>query len=282
MAGNRFKELIKSGKYCMGLSTYIQDPAIAELCAYAGFDWIFCRMHDKFETFIRGADAAGIPVIVNIPGGSRDPALIARALDSGAAGVQFALVESGEEAERIVEMCKLGPIGEREAFPGGRLGRYWGMTMNEFTERANDAAILVKIENKTGLDNYKEILSVPGIDMICVGPSDVSRSLGIPRFSPLIMEWTHKVWDFGRTKGITPLKGVLTADELGQWVRDEKDIRFFFLATDGTQIGYHFRNLLGNCHKSIAEIAKSRGIDVAAVPVGPGLTPWMDVKGAKK
>ena len=121
MEGNRFRELIYSGKYVLGLSTNTQNPAIIELAAYAGFQFPFSRVHERFGGIIRAADAAEIPIIVNVPTGDCDPGLIGKALDLGAAGIQLAIVSSKAEAERLVRMCKLPGTGKwsREAVLAG-------------------------------------------------------------------------------------------------------------------------------------------------------------------
>ena len=130
--------------------------------------------------------------------------------------------------------------------------------MDEFNRRANDVAILVKIENKEGLDNADEMLSVPGIDIVSVGRNDLSKSLGMKRDHPLIAEATQRVFRLAVSAGVALLRVAETAEELGEWVDKEQNLRSFYLSTDGTQIGYHFRSLV-KCNEHIAQSVKGRG-----------------------
>ncbi len=279
MEDNKFRQLIKSGRFAIGLAITIADPAIVELTAYAGFDFIHLTaiapsIVERMDDLVRAAEAAQIPVIVGIPGGNLDPSLIGKALDLGIDGIKFALVSSRQQAENIVRLCRIPPMGDREVFPGGRLGKYWGISMEEFTRRANEAVIWVKIETKEGLEHAEEILSVPGIDIVDVGVSDLCRSLGVRRDAPVIVEAQQHIIKVAKSAGVAYMQLAMTAEDVGEWVKREESIRLFFLATDGTQIGLAFRGLIRRCNELVAQFAKGR-VEGVVSRVPGSLTPWL-------
>ncbi len=165
-------------------------------------------------------------------------------------------------------------MGDREVFPGGRLGKYWGISMEEFTRQANEAVIWVMIESKEGLEHAEEILSVPGIEMVNVGCSDLCRSLGVRRDSPVIVEAQQHVIKLAKSAGVAVSQTVMTAEELGEWVKREESLRVFTLATDGTQIGYAFRGLIRRCNELVSQFAKGR-VEGVVTRVPGTMTPWL-------
>ena len=175
---NKFRQLIESNNLALGYVGIMQGPAIIEIAAHSGFGFVLSQAFNtqgaRLSELIRAADAAQMPILICISGTDPNPELVAEVLDFGADGVDFALVETREQAERVVRMCKLAPLGDREAFPGGRLANYWGVSIEEFTRRANESVVMLRIETKKALENVEEILSVPGIDLAEIGLSDLS------------------------------------------------------------------------------------------------------------
>ena len=252
MADNKFRELIKSGRYNVGLGISIANRAVLEMAAYAGFDWVhFIAISpgivEGMGDLVTAAEATQTPFLVTVPGNNPDPVLISKALDLGADGMHFSLVSTKQQVEKIVKLCRMPPEGEREVFPGGRAGRYWGIPMEDYVHRANDAVISIKIESKEGLDNAEEIINVPGVDMVFLGDSDVSRSLGVDRYGPEMFEAKLRIIKLAKAAGVTPLSVAMTSEDLGKWLKIDNSLRTFFMATDGTQIGYHFRGLTQRC-----------------------------------
>ncbi len=278
MEENKLRRLIKSGRYVLGLNITIADPASVELAAYSGFDYVSLMFNiptirDNMTDLIRAAEAAQIPITIGMAGENPDPILIQQVLDLGADGIGFALVLSRQHAEKLVRFCKLAPIGDREAFPGGRIAKYWSITMEEYTHRANDVVIGVTIESKEGLEHAEEILSVPGIDMVGVAPSDLSRSLNVRRDSAVIMEATQHVHKLAKSAGVTITQLAMTLEELEGWVKREESLRVFFLGPDSTQTGLAFRGFIRRCNELVPQFAKGRGEGRVPGPLTPWLTP---------
>ncbi|TFG39300.1 MAG: 2,4-dihydroxyhept-2-ene-1,7-dioic acid aldolase, partial [Candidatus Aminicenantes bacterium] len=108
---------------------------------------------------------------------------IKSALDAGAAGIIAPMVNNGEDAARVVDWAKLPPIGSR-SFGSPYAGLTWGQTGAENQKASNDQIMVaVQVESNIALDNLGDIFSTPHLDMVLVGPLDLSISLGLDFFS---------------------------------------------------------------------------------------------------
>jgi 4-hydroxy-2-oxoheptanedioate aldolase len=108
-----------------------------------------------------------------------EPAGIGRVLDLGAAGVLVPHVDSAAAARAVVRAARFAPDGERGANPYVRSGGYGGDSAL-LARAGRDAAVLVMVEGAAGVAAVPEILAVPGLDGIFLGPVDLSHSLGVP------------------------------------------------------------------------------------------------------
>jgi 4-hydroxy-2-oxoheptanedioate aldolase len=152
--------------------------ATAPLMAAAGFDWIALdAQHGLFDRdgVVRAIrDCAPVDVFVRTP--SNDPVWIGLALDAGARGVIVPLVDTAEDAARAVAACRYPPDGGRS---WGQFGRLRGDGGDEPPEDANRRVVCaVMVETAAGLANADAIARVAGVDMIFVGPFDLSLALG--------------------------------------------------------------------------------------------------------
>ena len=122
----------------------------------------------------QGMQPHGVTPIVRVPW--NEPGIIGKCLDGGAMGVICPMVNTEEEARALVSFCRYPPKGAR-SFGPIRSGIY-GAAAD--TNAANDDILVIPmIETKTALDNLEAIVSVPGVDAIYIGPSDLSLSLGM-------------------------------------------------------------------------------------------------------
>ena len=129
------------------------------------------------EEVIVGADLAGIPSLVRVP--SNTPSTIGHALDSGAAGVLVPLVNTAEAAHAAAQLSRYPPEGRRGAGPGR--ATLYGLQREEAIANAREETVVaIQIETRTAVENLDEILAVDGVDLVFVGPNDLSHSLGRP------------------------------------------------------------------------------------------------------
>jgi 4-hydroxy-2-oxoheptanedioate aldolase len=139
-------------------------------------------------TAIQGAVPNGGPTpIVRIPAtgiSTSSSWQIKHALDSGARGVLVPLVSTVEKAKEVVADSRFPPVGRR-GFGSPFTHGIWGVTMSEYLDSANrDILVMVQIENKEAVENVHAIAAVDGIDVLFIGPYDLSMSLGYPTPSP--------------------------------------------------------------------------------------------------
>jgi len=180
-----FRERLKTGKAMLGPFINVCHPAVMEIAGLAGFDFaIIDTEHGEISTdravdMIRAAKLGGCSPILRVYG--NQPELIGKALDMGADGVQVPMICSKEQAQAAVNAAKFSPDGSRGCNRFVHAARYSDMTGAEFFGESNKrTAVLLQVEGKEGLDNIEEILTVPGIDVLFIGPYDLSASLGIP------------------------------------------------------------------------------------------------------
>ncbi len=175
------KKALLAGKTVFGPFQGIGSVAVSEILASKGFDWILVDMEhgqidletagDLFAAIKRG----GCSALARVPG--NDQANIKRVLDAGAMGIMIPLVNSKGEAEKAVKNCLYPPLGVRGLGPG-RASLY-GLEMLEYAKSANaETLVMVQAEHIDAVSRIDEILSVPGIDVLFVGPFDLACSMG--------------------------------------------------------------------------------------------------------
>ena len=170
------------GLWCTVPGTYV-----SEIVARCGFDWLCVDLQHGFMTlgdllgFVQTGDLTGTPVLVRIE--YLDSRTVHRVLDTGARGVIFPTIATAQQAAEAVAMCRYPPNGRRSWGPARIALADPAYTI----ERADDAVlVIVMVESRQGVQNLDEILAVPGVDAILVGPSDLGISLGVgPQPDPL-------------------------------------------------------------------------------------------------
>jgi 4-hydroxy-2-oxoheptanedioate aldolase len=174
------RELWERGEPTVGGWCVIPSSFSAELMGRAGFDWIVIDTQhgligfDQMLPMLQALSATGTPAFVRVPW--NQPSDIMKALDAGAQGVIVPMVNSKEEAQRAASACRYPPQGIRS----------WGPTRAALqvsgfgTENANRAVVcMVMIETAEGMAALEEILDVPGIDGVYVGPNDLAITHGM-------------------------------------------------------------------------------------------------------
>ena len=198
---NRVKKIIQSGGIAMG--TYvggIADPQIVEIIGHAGFDAAFIDMeHTSFDLrdvqlMVMAAERVGVSPIVRPPG--FDPAFLLRLLDMGVQGLQVPHISNADAARAAVQAVRYPPIGDRGMAGASRASDYGNIPLTEHMKQSNEQITLaVMIEDMTALNEIDEIAQVEGIDLIVIGPSDMSRALGVAGSSnhPKLIEAVDRV-----------------------------------------------------------------------------------------
>lgn len=183
---NRVKKALAEGRTQIGTGYgQLRNPEAVRILAAAGFDWIFVDTeHGAFsqetiQDLCRAATDCNLVPIVRVASLEYD--LVARALDCGGQGVIFPRVESVKLLEEAVSWTKFPPLGVRGFGLTPSHVNYEKATIPQILEHVNRETIVVlQIETQRAVDMRDELLSVPGIDAVMVGPVDLSISLGVP------------------------------------------------------------------------------------------------------
>jgi 2-keto-3-deoxy-L-rhamnonate aldolase RhmA len=175
---NPLKEKLRRGEAVIGTFVELGHPDVTEWLAHLGFDWLLLDAEHaptdlvSLERMMQSMKGTACAPLVRPQW--NDPAIIKRILDIGAYGVLVPWVNNKKEAETAVQACKYPPQGIRGYGP-----RRAGMLDKEYYQTANDEILVtVQIETEEALANLDDILSVPGIDAVYIGPWDLSSNLG--------------------------------------------------------------------------------------------------------
>lgn len=183
---NRTKALLAQGKLAFGtMVRSFRTPEIIPLCAGAGWDYVILDSeHGPFNSetlsnLCLTASYEEVNLLVRIP--ESHYSSIAQPLDFGAEGLIIPHVETPEQARFVIESAKYEPQGHRGASTAAVAARYPDLPAADYIEWANrETMVVIQIETRKGLENVEEILKVPGLDAVMIGPFDLSQSLGIP------------------------------------------------------------------------------------------------------
>jgi 4-hydroxy-2-oxoheptanedioate aldolase len=240
---NNTLSLLRNGQPAIGLWMHNQSLHITRALAAQGlFDWLMVDLeHTPTDSFLASALLAAIG---DISGGKCTPLArvahgsmyhIKQALDSGAQGIVVPMVNTAEDARNVVGFARYAPEGERGG--GGFVPHLaFGLTNHaEYISKANrEIMVAVQIETAAAVENIEEIVEVPGLDMVFIGPFDLHLSLGLsPSLwsdSPVFQAAIEKVTKACRTKQI-PL-GTLTASADGTKARLAGGFTFIGMGVD--------------------------------------------------
>lgn len=161
----------------------LAHPAIAEIMAKAGFDWLSVDMEHSVitireaEELIRVINLCGVKAFVRLT--SNDENLIKRIMDAGADGVIVPMVKTPQEAKDAVNAVKYPPVGTRGV--GLARAQGYGVTFDAYKNWVNkESQVIIQIEHIDAVNQLDDIFSVPGIDGYIIGPYDLSASMGKP------------------------------------------------------------------------------------------------------
>jgi 2-dehydro-3-deoxyglucarate aldolase/4-hydroxy-2-oxoheptanedioate aldolase len=177
-----FRSRVQRRDMLIGPLLTLASPQVAELFALAGCDWVWLDLEHaplSLEQAQQHIQAVGgrCGTVVRVPW--NDPVHIKQVLDLGCDGIVVPQIRSAEEARQAVAAAKYPPAGVRSV--GIARAQAYGMTLQEYVLAANErVAVLLQIEHIDAVPHVADILAVPGVDAIIVGPYDLSASMGKP------------------------------------------------------------------------------------------------------
>ena len=168
----------------IGTFSKTSDPAFIEIIGYGGFDFVILDLEhgpnsvQTAQNLIRAAQVAGLFPIVRVK--EFDLSVVGEALDAGAGGVQVPQVIDPDGANEAVMRAKFAPEGSRGVCRFVRAAGYSSIDRFEYFKRANGTLVVLQLEGKEAAAQAEGIAGVKGVDVIFIGPYDLSQSLGVP------------------------------------------------------------------------------------------------------
>jgi len=185
MFNKSLKEKLKKGEVAFGSFVKINSSSVVEMLGFAGFDFIIADCeHSSFshldvENIIRTSDGVGLSSIIRVPSHAEEHLL--HALDSGASGVQIPGLSSIADVKEALSYVKYFPEGKRGLSFAQRAAKYGFEEKNRYVKSSNeDTTVVVHIENKMMAEQVEELCRIPQVDVLFLGPADLSQSMGKP------------------------------------------------------------------------------------------------------
>jgi 4-hydroxy-2-oxoheptanedioate aldolase len=233
---NRIKRIWQEGGSVLNGWLHIPSPYAAELMAHAGYDSLTVDLQhgapDLKDTLamMQAISTTETVPLARVPW--NDPGLIMRLLDAGSYGVICPMVNTREDAERFVGACRYPPHGYR-SFGPYRATLYAGA---DYAEHADEEILtMAMIETREAVENVDDIMSVPGLDAVFIGPADLGQSLGegpgMDRTEPAVVEAIDAVLEAAVRNDL--VAGIFTGSvEYASRMLD-KGFRFVTVLSDG-------------------------------------------------
>lgn len=182
---NKLKEKLFQGNVAFGSFLKLVDPAVVEIVANAGFDFVIIDQEhgpiglENTQNMIRAAEVSGITPVVRIS--NNEEHLILRSLDIGAQGIEVPKISNKTQGEKLVQLSRFYPLGDRGVCRYVRSSNYsHHYNSNYFQDANSQLLVIAHIEGQEGIENLDDILDIEGIDVLFIGPYDLSQSIGIP------------------------------------------------------------------------------------------------------
>ncbi len=185
MRKNLTKEKIKSGETACGVFINVACPSLVEVIGLIGFDFVLIDAEhgpmdiETCENMVRAADNVNITPLIRIAMNNQQNVL--RYLDIGTLGVQMPMLNNKADVESAVRSVKYPPEGRRGL--AGVRADGWGIArpLSEYVPEANrETMVIAQVETMEAVKNLKDFLTIPEIDVVFIGPTDLSSAMGYP------------------------------------------------------------------------------------------------------
>jgi 4-hydroxy-2-oxoheptanedioate aldolase len=237
MRANKTKAKLAAGKEVYGCFYRYPESGIAEVLSYLGWDFIvFDAEHGTLEprdceNLARAAELHDVTTLVRVT--TNQPHVILRYLDTGIQGAQIPMINSKAEAEAAVRAVKYHPRGMR-GLAGVRADDYaQRQPFKDYVVQANsETLIIAQVETGAGVERIEEIIEVPDIDVIFIGQTDLSHSLGVPGETdhPLMKEALDRI--VSAVKKSDKALGVLVSNAPTALAWRERGARFILIGLE--------------------------------------------------
>ncbi len=261
---NRIKTALDQRGVAFGTWAQINSPEICELSARSGLDFVIVDMeHGSFgiesaTAMVRAVEGGGAASIVRAPDATRTN--IFKVLDAGASGVMVPNVENADTVARIVEAARFAPVGRRGACPCVRATSHGVDDWRDYVAwTADNLVVAVLVETAEGLRNFDEIIAVPGLTMVAMGPFDLSMAMGHEGNwkHPEVRRKQEEMARLARARGLYVMASTFDSDpeDLRRQVEGwrELGVRLFAVSGDRFMLSSGFTAIVSTLHGAPSE-----------------------------
>ena len=256
----RLRARLAAGEPTVGTFVGTASPVAAEVCAAAGVDWVLLDLEhgaggeEQVRDVVPAAGAYGVPTVVRVESTAR--IRLGRVLDLGAAGVMLPRMESVAEVAEAVRHLRYPPAGDRGVATYNRACRF-GLDPGALDRADGDVLTVVQIENARAVDQVDDIAAVDGVDVLFVGPRDLSHDLGVPGdlAAPAYLAALERVRAAALRHG--KACGLLVADGAAAAAKRAAGWGFVAIGSDATLLAAALAAELGRAHPDTRKVGAS-------------------------
>ncbi len=219
---NTLKQRLRDGENVLGFWTMLGNPQVVEILGLAGYDFLVLDQEHglgdatSLAAQLQAMSATPVVGVVRVPW--NDHVYLKRVLDAGAEAVLIPSIDTAEEARAAVAACRYPPRGRRGTASSSVRASNYGMAPDYVASCADNLLIACQIESAKAVGNIDEILAVDGIDLMFIGPFDLSATVGQmgnlkhPEVARLIGHAEARITAAGRAMGTVPHPGCTWKD----------------------------------------------------------------------
>ncbi|GAB3053097.1 4-hydroxy-2-oxoheptanedioate aldolase [Intrasporangium mesophilum] len=248
---------VRNGDTTLGTFVGAASAVIAEVCAAAGFDWLLLDLEhgaggeEQVRDVVPVAGAYGVPTVVRVETDSR--IRIGRVLDSGAAGIMLPRMDSALQVSRALTHLRFPPLGDRGVATYNRACRF-GLDPGALDRADEQILVIVQIESAAAVEAADEIAALDGVDVLFIGPRDLSHDLGVPGDTTAVVftEALETVLAAGKRHG--KACGLLVSDGVAAAQRLEQGWTFVAIGSDSTLLAAASRTALTRARQPVPHL----------------------------
>jgi len=233
----RLRARLAAGQATLGTFVGAASPVTAEACAAAGVDWLVLDLEhgsggeEQVRDVVPAAGGYGVPTVVRVESAAR--IRIGRVLDLGAAGVMLPRMDTAGEVAEAVRHLRYPPDGDRGVATYNRACRF-ALDPGALARAASEVLGVVQIESASAVDQVEQIAALDGVDVLFVGPQDLSHNLGVPfqLQAPAYLTALERVRGAAERHG--KACGLLVGDGAAAAARHAEGWRFVAIGSDAT------------------------------------------------
>jgi 4-hydroxy-2-oxoheptanedioate aldolase len=257
----RLRTRLAAGQATLGTFVGAASPVTAEACAAAGVDWLVLDLEhgsggeEQVRDVVPAAGAYGVPTVVRVEAAAR--IRIGRVLDLGAAGVMLPRMDSAAEVAEAVRHLRYPPAGDRGVATYNRACRF-ALDPGALARAGDEVLGVVQIESPSAVEQVEQIAAIDGVDVLFVGPQDLSFNLGVPFAldSPTYLAALQRVRAAAERHG--KACGLLVGDGATAAARHAGGWRFVAVGSDATLLAAAVATELARARPSAPDTREGR------------------------